>query len=293
MRALRMTFLVGLCSALLAACRSETPELDPPAADLAAPADLSGSAPDAAGPPGYGPAVACGSELPGPPLKADVTEAQPGYAEELAALELSSVADPFDYSAESKLAITVINYMLGRAQGTSIAHREAMERGGLGRAVLGAAAKGTAGRIDLSFLRRGLHYFYPCTRPLPADLPELRRRYGDYRTWTAQEIACSRPKNGPRRLYENPGLGVYVAEAVVQGSVRETEVIFTSLRTDGQLDFASYTAEGALSDRSTFATSGGGTSTLAAPYACISCHVDITAGRISRLLPTGTGAGCR
>lgn len=217
----------------------------------------------------------------------------PGYAEELAALDLSSVADPYDYSAEGKLAITVINYMLGRRQGTSIGHEEAMQKGGLGRAVLGAAAKGTAGRIDFPFLRRGLHYFYPCTRPIPGDLPELRRRYGDYHAWATAEVACSRPKNGPRRLYENPALGVYVAEAVVKGSVGETEVLFTSLRTDGQLDFATYTAEGALSDRSTFATSGGGMSTLAAPYTCISCHVETSAGSISRLMPTGTGAGCR
>jgi hypothetical protein len=75
--------------------------------------------------------------------------------------------------------------------------------------------------------------------------------------------------------------------------VRETEVLFTSLRSDGQLDFAAYTEEGKLSDRSTFATAGGTSVVLAAPYTCISCHLDTTAWTITRKMPTGTGAGCR
>lgn len=238
------------------------------------------------------PPVACGSALPGPPLKPDVAEAQPGYAAELLALDLARLPDPIDYAGESKLAIAVVNYMLGRSAGTRVSLAEARAQGGLGQAVLGAFAKGSAGRLDFAFLRRGLHHFYPCARPLPADLAGLRRRYGDYRSWPSQDIPCSRAKDGPRRLYEAPELGVYVAETLVAGRVRETEVLFTRLRRDGQLDFAAYTAGGELSDRSDFA-SGGGSSTLATPYTCISCHLDTSGFTISRRVPSGTGAGCR
>lgn len=293
MRIVRVSLVACLCAACFQACRSDDPQSEEPRPDLAVSADLQAAPADAQNPPVLEPPVACGSTLPGPPLKPDVAEAQPGYADELARLDPSQLADPLDYGGEGKLTITLINYMLGRSQGTGISHKEALQQGGLGRAVLFAAAKGTAGRIDFTFLRRGLHYFYPCSRPVPADLAELRRRYGDYKTWPQQAIACARPKNGPRRLYENTAAGVYIAETIVADAVRETEVLFTSLRTDGQLDFASYTDAGALSDRSTFATGGGGMNTLAAPYTCITCHVDTTLWSITRRTPTGTGAGCR
>ena len=296
MRYSTMYSAVWLCAALSAACVDTNladPVLTDPLPDLAARADLAVALPDAAEPAPFEPPVACGAMLPGPPLKSDVTEAKPGYAEELAALDVSMVPDPLDYSADTKLAITVINYMLGRSQGTSIAHAEALKIGGMGRAVLAAAAKSTGGKVDFTMLRRGLHYFYPCSRPFPGSLTELRSRYGDYRTWPVAELDCSRPKNGPRRIYEDHKLGMYVAETVVNGTVRETEVLFTGLRKDAQLDFAAYTSEGALSDRSTFAASGGSEFTLAAPYTCISCHLDTTSWTISQRMPTGTGAGCR
>lgn len=281
-----------LCAIMGAACHAPKGELDDAPLDLAQEDAPPSPLPDAGTLPEPQPPVACGSMLPGPPLKADVTEALPGYAEELAAIDLAQVPDPFDYSAESKLTASVINYMLGRSEGRSIAHKDALQKGGIGRAVLGAAGKGTVGRIDFAFLRRGLYYFYLCSRPLPGDLTELRRRYGDYRAWPVSELPCSRPKNSPRRLYESPELGVYVAETLANGQVRETEVLFTSLRTDGQIDFAAYNAEGSLSDRSTFATSSSSITT-AAPYTCISCHLDSANGSITRRIPTGTGAGCR
>lgn len=285
--------IASLSIAAGAGCHDTAVAVDDPLFDLAAPDAAASPPPDAALPVVLEPPVACGTALPGPALKPDVTEAQPGYADELAALDLSRVPDPFDYAAESKLAVAVINYMLGRSQGTSISHRDALAVGGLGRAVLGAAAKGMGGRVDFSFLRRGLHHFYPCSRPLPGNLTELRRRYGDFRSWPMQEITCSAAKNGPRRIYESATLGMYVAETVVAGRVRETEVLFTGLRKDGQLDFAAYTEDGALSDRSSFAAGGGNVSTLATPYTCISCHLDSMSWSISRRFPTGTGAGCR
>lgn len=239
------------------------------------------------------PPVACGTALPGPPLRPELTEGQPGYATDLAALDLRSLPDPIDYSTASKLTITLINYMLGRSTGTQIALPTVQQHGGLGQAILGAWAKGTDGRPDFPFLRRGLHYFYPCSRPLPASLVDLRRLYGNYRIWPSHSVDCSRAKNAPRRIYEEHELGVYVAETLFNGRVRETEVLFSSLRSDGQLDFAVYTAEGELSDRSTFAAAGGKETVGAAPYTCISCHLDADRGTITRLHPTGTGAGCR
>lgn len=239
------------------------------------------------------PPVECGALLPGPPLRPELTEAQPGFAQELAVLDRIRAPDPLDYSTASKLTITLINYMLGRSAGTQISHAEALQHGGLGQTVLAAAAKAGDGRIDFTFLRRGLYYFYPCSRPLPKSLLALRLLYGNYRVWPSHELGCARPKNGPRRIYEDSERGVYIAETVVDGRVRETEVLFSALRQDGQLDFAAYTAAGELSDRSTFAVSDGKETVSAAPYTCISCHLDSASGTIRRLSPGGTGAGCR
>lgn len=240
-----------------------------------------------------GPPVACGTVLPGEPMKPGLTETQPGYAMELGAVDLSTVPDPFDVSAESTLGRGVVNFMLERSSGTTVTHAGALALGGIGKAVLGAAAKGQDGKIDFAFLRRGLHYHYPCTRPVPRDLGVFKSRYGDFATWPTTTIPCSKPKNGPRRLRENEALGIYVAETLVADVVRETEVIFTKLRDDGQLDFAAYTAEGELTDRSTFATASGGSVTSAAPYTCMSCHLDRTSGTFSVRFPAGTGAGCK
>lgn len=239
------------------------------------------------------PPVACGAALPGVAMKSDLIEAEPGYAAALAALDLTKVADPFNMSGESKLVRGIANFMLVRSTGTSFTATDAKQSAGMGEGLLGAAAKGTGGRLDVTFLRRGLQYFYPCSRPLPKDLATLKARYGDYTTWTSATIACSKPKNGPRRLHDNHELGVYVAETLVNDVVRETEVIFSNLRDDGQLDFAVYTPEGELTDRSTFATNGGTPVTSASPFTCMSCHYDVNAGTFSARMPTGTGAGCK
>jgi len=239
--------------------------------------------------------VACGSELPGTPMRSGLVEGVAGYADELEAVDLSSVPDPYDYSAESAFGKMVINWMLERRSGTEVSHADALAKGGLGRAVLAAAAKGKDGEVDFGFLRRGLHYFYPCSRPVPKDLATLKARYGDYLGWEETKVDCARPKNGPRLLWANEADGVFVAETVADGGARETEVLFTNLRSDGQLDFAVYTHDGELSDRSTFAAGAGGANevTSAAPYTCLTCHVDTEGAGFAVRQPTGTGAGCR
>jgi len=145
----------------------------------------------------------------------------------------------------------------------------------------------------VGLLRSGLFRFYLCRAQVPQSLEELVSRYGDYTSWISFEIPCSRAKDGPRRIHENREHGVYVAETIVNGSVRETEVIFEDLRTDGQLDFAAYTNSGELTNRTTFAAGGGVSVNLAAPFACMSCHLDRTIGTYSVRLPSGVGAGCR
>jgi hypothetical protein len=239
----------------------------------------------------FEPPVACGATLPGPPL-ATTVESEPGFADELDATDVSSVPDPLDYGSTSKLTRGIVNYMLGRSSGTSLTRADATAAGTFGRIILAAAAKDDAGGIDLGFLRRGLHHAYLCSRPVPRDLDELVERYGDYTTWPGSTIACSAPKDGPRRLRADEEQGIYIAETIVDGAVRETEVVFENLRTDGQLDFVAYTAAGKLTDRSTFATPSSDV-TSAAPYTCMSCHLDVDAGAFIRLFPTGTGAGCK
>ncbi|WP_394826027.1 hypothetical protein [Pendulispora albinea] len=244
------------------------------------------------------PPIACGTELPGPALPPNLTEAEPGYAQELEATDAAGVPDPVDYSGQSKLIRGVVHYMFQEpaSEPSVLSHdrAQATENENMGRAFLAAAARGRDGGLSVPFLRRGLYYHYACSRPLPASLDQLRERYGDYRTWRVETMACAKPKNGPRRIYKNSDKGVFVSETLVgDGGIRETEVIFTKLRDDGQLDFAVYTADGQLTDRSSFATNGGGTVTAAAPYICMSCHLDATSGGFTNLRPTGTGAGCK
>jgi len=252
--------------------------------------DVAEVAPDA--PARYAPPVACGTRLPG--LSFDGLENAADYGTQLAALDLQAVADPYDFGAEIGLVRGLVNYMLGRETGTSFTRAEAEAAGALGRGVLGAIAITGGARVDLTFLRRGLYYAYPCSTSLPHDLAELVARYGDYATWPSVALDCAPPKGMPRRVYSNADAGVYVAETLDGTGVRETEVLFTELRADDDnLDFAVYTPAGQLTDRSTFATTGDSNIVAAAPYTCMTCHVDRATWAFSVQRPTGTGAGCK
>ena len=238
--------------------------------------------------------VACGETLPGVALQADLIEAQPGFADELAAVDLTLAPDPFDYSSESRSMQALINYMLGRAETSPLAHKDAIT--GMAKSVLAGAARRTSNGLDLVFMRRGFHHFYLCERNLPVSLAELERRYGSYLTWERVDIACARPKDGPRRIWRNPEGTIHVAETIEGNEVRETEVLYVGGgRPDGQLDFAVYTPDGDITDRSTFATAGGTPNVLAAPITCMACHSKVESNRIiySETFPDGTGAGCR
>lgn len=255
-------------------------------------AGAAGSGPIEASPP-----IVCGAEFPGVELEPGLVEGPTGYENKLGSVDISDVPDPFDFRNESPVIVAVIRYMLGDTTKTSVSHAEALEKGQMHLAVLAAAAKtkdkGASGKVDVQLLRQGLHFFYPCTQQPPQTLAELKALYGDYTQWDEEFIACGAPKDGPRRLWENGDIGVFVAETVVRDDVRETEVIFDRLRADGQLTFAVYTPEGQLTDRSTFATNGGDEIVLAAPFTCMSCHIDIDTGKYDVKRPEGTGAGCK
>ena len=273
-------------SAAIAPALEIPPDTETP--DDPAPRDA-GTRKDAAvdaGPPPF----ACGEALPGPALKDNLTEGAPGFAEALAAVDLATIPDPLDYTAASAvLTRPFMNWMLDRAEGTSVTHEEAL-RHPMGRAVLASAANG---KFDLLFLRRALYFYNACTAPVPRDLDAFVATYGDYTTWPTFTIDCSKPKNGPRRIRENEAAGVFIAETLEGDHVRETEVVFDKLRPDGQLDFAVYLPDGRLTDRSTFAAGNGNAVVSAAPYTCMTCHRDTTTGAFTRLFPTGTGAGCK
>ncbi len=242
--------------------------------------------------------IQCGMTLPGPELNAKLPEAKPGYFTELEALTLPDVLDVSKERAKFQLAL--VRYMLGDV-GTQDqpdsgvwTRAQAESAGPLGKALLGAAAKSTkSGEVDFTFLRRGLYAFYPCATQLPVTLAALKQKYGDFTTWSREDLACGKAKDGPRRLWHNDELGVQVAETIEGTEVRETEVLFTKTRKDGQIEFAVYTREGDLTDRSTFPTVGAATQTQPSPFHCMSCHYNTATQRFDDIRPEGTGVGCR
>jgi hypothetical protein len=69
-----------------------------------------------------------------------------------------------------------------------------------------------------------------------------------------------------------------VAESLWEGEVRETEILLTDNRSDGQIDFLVYGSDGVLTDRSQFPTIDGGTHLVtSSPYTCMTCHMNPSA----------------
>lgn len=235
-------------------------------------------------------AETCGPTLEGPPLVPGAFETDPNLAARFAALDPARAPDPVDYASETRATQMMVRYMVG-VPGSSVTHADARRAGPLGDALLRAAVP-APGRLDGALLRYGLYATYLCSTPVPRSLDALVARYGDYRAWASFDVDCSRAKDGPRRIFEDHAQGVYVAETLHDGEVRETEVLFSRLRGDGQLAFAVYTETGALTDRSTFATGSGTHANLAAPFTCMTCHVDSSRGTFTKRMPLGTGAGC-
>lgn len=240
------------------------------------------------------PPAECGAAFPGPP-PSNVVDLQAGYeADAAAARAAADVVYPVNLSEVPSFQRATINFMLGRTGGETIDESDVVAAGELGAAVAVAIAAGGGSEVDFIMLRRGLAHSYLCARPLPASLDELVEHFGDFTAWESTfEVGCSRAKNEARRIYEHPEGDLYVAETVdAEGTVRETEVLFRATRDDGHLDFAAYTADGVITDRSSFATPSS-TLVLASPYTCLTCHVDMEAERMDVVDATGTGAGCQ
>lgn len=276
--------LLGLFSIALAACPSPTPSSDgggAPPADGGTPISDGGTA-----------NIACGAELPGPGPVA-TSDGDPGYFDEVAALDLAGIDSEVDLSGLSPSQRTLTNFMLLRAGGSTVTASDIEAAGELGRAVAAAIAQGGGSEVDFAFLRRGLYNVYNCSRPLPPTLSDLRAQFGEYTAWEQRTVLCSRAKSADRRIFTEPTGAVFVAETLdEEGEVRETEVLFSTLRDDGHLDFAAYTGAGALTNRSTFATAVSEV-VLAAPFACTACHIDSVGERLALVNATGTGSGCQ
>jgi hypothetical protein len=239
-----------------------------------------------------GPAtVSCESAVGGPAdWLLETSEGTPGFDEELAGLDLQALPATLDLSVEGEQRRAVIGYALGMTVeelGESLDRDALLARGPMGEAVAGAfAAESPAGDmgVDFIFLRRGLHRFYACDRGLPATLDDFRAFVFDYSD-IAPNIIDSRVKDDPRHLYEAPEVGIFVAETVSDGVVRETEILRAGARDDGSLDFLVYDGDGKLADRSEFATTPGNGVVSASPYTCMTCHIDRDTWRHDIIVP--------
>ena len=147
----------------------------------------------------------------------------------------------------------------------------------MAQAVLGAFAEATRKEnegLDLPFLRRGLHRFYQCDRSFPLTLDGFKAAIFDYSDVPYYDLEVSFPKLFERRMREAHLEGVYVAETLVEGVARETEILLSKARSDGALEFLVYDEAGRLVDRGAFATAAGGEISGASPYTCIACHFE-------------------
>jgi hypothetical protein len=156
--------------------------------------------------------------------------------------------------------------------GGTLNRDETLAKGHLGRVVLASLGEDPS-TMDYTLYRQGLQRYYTCSKGFPMTLEGFERVYGDIpEEYTDID---SKAKCSTRRLRLSPETGVYVAESLWEGEVRETEILLTQNRTDGQIDFVVYGADGVLTDRSQFPTIGGGSHLVtSAPYTCMTCHMN-------------------
>ena len=252
-------------------------------------ADTQGDAPDASVPPPVVARATCEVPVGGdvPLLMSTSVEAAPGYDEALAALDLETLPQTIDLSGLSTIHRSIVAYMLEidlDALPDTMTRDEIAAREPMGLAVLLAIAQGGPAGADLVLLRRGLHRFYQCARAFPLRLEDFKAAVFDYSDLQPYEVQ-SMPKNDIRLIREDSKAHVYVAETLINGDVRETEILLANHRDDGALDFLVYDAEGALVDRSEFVTAINTDISGASPYACIACHFEPGTFRISVLFP--------
>ncbi len=207
---------------------------------------------------------------------ATAVEAAPGYDDSLAGADLHSMPPELEIGS-GPFEREILAYALETRPDdlpATLSRDELLARGPMGHAVLYAFAVALADEVpgpDTATLRRGLQRFYACDRRAPLTLDGLFATVGDPRDQPATEID-SRAKLTTRRLRSDPAAGIWMAETLVNGQVRETEVILSGRRADDAFDFLAYDADGNLMDRSRFDAEDGGDISGAAPYVCLVCH---------------------
>jgi hypothetical protein len=150
--------------------------------------------------------------------------------------------------------------------------------GPLARTVALAFLDGDGRRPAVDTLRRGLHRYYACERRLPLALADTLALAGGLDPATTFLVPDSEPKGHERRLTTSVDGLLFAADTIIDGVVRETEIVWRDRRVDGALEFLVYDEAGRLRDGSTFVTSAGPETTAAAPYACLACHRDRQGG---------------
>ena len=223
--------------------------------------------------------ASCDVALSGAPWVNTTVESTPNFEAELAAVNLDDVPEEFDLSGLNPLMLSMVAYALDipiNSIGESMSSAVLLEGNPLQRSVAASLVLGQDDPlgIDFGFLRRGLQRYYHCDREFPLTLDGFKRRIFDYGPIEPTDI-YSISKCGVRNLMVDESAGAYVAESVVDGTVRETEILLTGRRNDGNLDFLVYDAAGQLRDRTQFPTiSMGPHVTAASPYVCTTCHTN-------------------
>ena len=224
-----------------------------------------------------------------------VSDHNPSFEATLDAIDFEALPEQFDISELLGIYRGSIAYALEIAPsqlGGTIDRDDAIATGWLGKVVVASLVTEDLAGIDYMFFRQGLQRYYTCSRGFPMTIDGFEATYGEIAAeYTDVDSAA---KCATRRLRINPAAGVYVAESLWDGEVRETEILLDGHRSDGQLDFIVYGADGVLTDRSQFPTLGGGEHLVtSAPYTCMTCHLNSSADAdtwgYDTLFPTGTG----
>jgi hypothetical protein len=242
-------------------------------------------------------------------------ESDTGLQLELAEFDFSELPESVDISELIPFYRGLVGYALDwpvDSLGDSLDRDEVLAIGPMGEVVLASIMPGGDAGFDFTFYRRGLFRYYTCSLSPPLTLEEFRAVVFDFSEVEYTDVD-SVAKCGTRRLYTAPDGQTYVSESLVEGQVRETEILLTGTRQDGNIDFLVYDADGLLTDRTEFPlpavgrtphratrsrppTRPGGPElvytdrVVAAPYICMSCHANPenrqTAWTFDLLMPT-------
>jgi len=208
-------------------------------------------------------------------------------------IDTSELPAQIDLSEMLDLYKGAVSYALGEPVGDTLDRDAVAAQEPMGPVVLAALAAGQDDvlGIDFDLLRQGLWRYSTCSTGLPTTLEGFKAEVFDYPAAASDDVP-SKAKCDTRRLYVDDEAGVYVAETVVvadDGSeeIRETEVILSKHRDDGQLTFVVYGPDGQITDRSSFPTVNGGEAvTAASPYVCMACHLDTDTWTYDVLFPS-------